>query len=516
MAAPADPHEEFPDLSDEEEDDEQQWMEEEEEEPTSTLCLFCDRSFSSLQEVSLHISSDHSLKLSDLIFKHNLDDYGFIKMINYIRSTSCSPGSLSGLPQVPVPWDSEDFLRPVLQDDLLLQTDPEELCSISPASPTSPSPHHALLQRASEAEERAKRAEEALSRATDDLHQLRLLAQGLVLNSDSGRGRTLGPVSELREEEDQAYFSSYSHFSIHADMLKDRVRTESYRDFMYHNPQLFRDKVVLDVGCGTGILSMFAAKAGAKRVIGVDQSEIVYQAMDIVRLNGLQDTVTLLKGRVEDVSLPVDKVDIIVSEWMGYFLLFESMLDSVLFARDAYLADGGSVYPDLCSLSLAAVSDPRLHQEHVLFWDDVYGFDMSVMRRTSIMEAGVEVVPAEAVVSRAAVIQTFDCNSVSLSQLEFEADFTLEITESAPCTALVGFFDVLFQRNCEKQLSFSTGPHASKTHWKQTLFLLETPLPLTKGEELKGKICVRKNKKDPRSLLVQVLLPDRSLHYTLQ
>uniref|UniRef100_A0AAV2LL55 type I protein arginine methyltransferase n=1 Tax=Knipowitschia caucasica TaxID=637954 RepID=A0AAV2LL55_KNICA len=245
MAAPADPHEEFPDLSDEEEDDEQQWMEEEEEEPTSTLCLFCDRSFSSLQEVSLHISSDHSLKLSDLIFKHNLDDYGFIKMINYIRSTSCSPGSLSGLPQVPVPWDSEDFLRPVLQDDLLLQTDPEELCSISPASPTSPSPHHALLQRASEAEERAKRAEEALSRATDDLHQLRLLAQGLVLNSDSGRGRTLGPVSELREEEDQAYFSSYSHFSIHADMLKDRVRTESYRDFMYHNPQLFRDKVRL-------------------------------------------------------------------------------------------------------------------------------------------------------------------------------------------------------------------------------------------------------------------------------
>ena len=42
-------------------------------------------------------------------------------------------------------------------------------------------------------------------------------------------------------------------------------------------------KVVLDVGCGTGILSMFAAKAGASHVIGIDQSEIIYQAMDIVR-----------------------------------------------------------------------------------------------------------------------------------------------------------------------------------------------------------------------------------------
>ena len=49
-------------------------------------------------------------------------------------------------------------------------------------------------------------------------------------------------------------------------MLKDEVRTLTYRNSMYHNKHLFKDKVVLDVGCGTGILSMFAAKAGAKHV----------------------------------------------------------------------------------------------------------------------------------------------------------------------------------------------------------------------------------------------------------
>lgn len=52
-------------------------------------------------------------------------------------------------------------------------------------------------------------------------------------------------------------------------MLKDEVRTLSYRNAIMKNPHLFKDKVVLDVGCGTGILSMFAAKAGAKLVIGV-------------------------------------------------------------------------------------------------------------------------------------------------------------------------------------------------------------------------------------------------------
>uniref|UniRef100_A0AAV2L2A1 Uncharacterized protein n=1 Tax=Knipowitschia caucasica TaxID=637954 RepID=A0AAV2L2A1_KNICA len=65
------------------------------------------------------------------------------------------------------------------------------------------------------------------------------------------------------------YFDSYAHFGIHEEMLKDEVRTLTYRNSMYHNKHIFKDKIVLDVGSGTGILSMFAAKAGAKHVYGV-------------------------------------------------------------------------------------------------------------------------------------------------------------------------------------------------------------------------------------------------------
>ena len=75
-------------------------------------------------------------------------------------------------------------------------------------------------------------------------------------------------------------------------MLKDSVRTDSYRDFIYENKRLFKDKVVLDVGCGTGILSMFCAKAGAKQVIAVDNSNIIDRAKEIVWENGFGDVIT--------------------------------------------------------------------------------------------------------------------------------------------------------------------------------------------------------------------------------
>ena len=97
-------------------------------------------------------------------------------------------------------------------------------------------------------------------------------------------------------------------------MLKDNVRTLTYRNAIYHNKHLFRDKVVVD---------MFAAKAWAKMVIGVACSAIVEQAKGFVQDNKLDHIITVIRGKVEEVELPVAKVDIIISEWMGYCLYYK-------------------------------------------------------------------------------------------------------------------------------------------------------------------------------------------------
>lgn len=112
-------------------------------------------------------------------------------------------------------------------------------------------------------------------------------------------------------------------------------------------------------------MNRFAARAGAKHVIGVDMSSIIEKARQIVDVNGLSDKITLLQGKMEEVQLPFPKVDIIISEWMGYFLLYESMLDTVLYARDTYLAADGKIFPDKATMYVAAIEDGEYKDDKI-------------------------------------------------------------------------------------------------------------------------------------------------------
>ena len=231
---------------------------------------------------------------------------------------------------------------------------------------------------------------------------------------------------------------------------------------------------MLDIGCGTGILSMFAAKMGARHVIGVDMADIIDHTRQIVQDNGFTEKITLVKGKVEELDLAAlvpahvlgeggagaFKVDVIVSEWMGYCLLYESMLDTVLFARDRWLRapvsgegggdaagsksaqrGGGVVLPNAARMFVEGFSDAEYWGGKVTFWDDVYGFNMSCMRE----ERGADV-------TSEAVVAVMPAASVNTSRCEFKAlDMQVRVVVGGGWWTTTG-------RDREGQGGMGTGP----------------------------------------------------------
>ncbi|KAG6829437.1 hypothetical protein H0H87_011392 [Tephrocybe sp. NHM501043] len=371
------------------------------------------------------------------------------------------------------------------------------------------------------------------------------LAGSLDSPSQPGPSQTIA----LERDDDTHYFKSYGENDIHAVMIQDKVRTSTYAKFILTNPALFRDAVVLDVGCGTGILSLFAARSGAKRVIAVDASDIAERAARIVKANGVEDIITVVRGKVEEITLPDDikQVDIIISEWMGYALLYESMLDSVLHARDRFLRPGGVMAPSQCKMMFSLCDSTEIFKERIGFWDDVYGFDLSVMGEDLYDEAIVDVVGPNTLLSEPVSIKDLLLGEITPRQLDFSSSFTLVSTAErrTKVNSFILYFDTFFtitghpvpsgtnvtfvkegdvvvaeiwpaggKRASQRRqsmgadrdtpISFSTGPQSVPTHWKQTLFLLREPISVAEGSTVHGTFHCRKSEDNSRELDVEI------------
>ena len=213
-------------------------------------------------------------------------------------------------------------------------------------------------------------------------------------------------------------------------MLGDRARTRAYKAAL--EGAGLAGKTVLDVGAGTCILSIFAARAGARHVYAVEASSLAAVGRAIVAANGLAGCITVLQGRIEDIQLPA-KVDAIVSEWMGYALLYEDMLPSVLAARDRWLAPGGVMLPSHATLWAAPLCDEGLDERRAAdaaFWADVCGVDMSAMlpgvSAAALADPVVAPFPPAAALSRGVQLRRLELASMRPDELlPWEARVTL-------------------------------------------------------------------------------------------
>ncbi|XP_062848072.1 protein arginine N-methyltransferase 6 [Trichomycterus rosablanca] len=313
-----------------------------------------------------------------------------------------------------------------------------------------------------------------------------------------------------RDEQDEWYFGSYSDVSIHEEMIADTVRTDSYRKAIFNNKDEIEGKVVLDVGAGTGVLSVFCAQAGARKVYAVEASSIADQAVKIIRQNKLEDKVEVIKGALEQVELP-EQVDVIVSEWMGYALLHESMLNSVIFARDRWLRPGGLMLPSKAEIFITPISD-ILVEERLSFWSTVksqYGVDMSCMMdfaRKCILsspEINIKPVSVEDVLSHPAKFAEIDLTTVTTNQLSnVTGCFRVLSFGSAGLSAFCIFFTVTFPGL--RPLVLSTSPFKPETHWKQAVLYLDQHVYVNQDTVVEGEVKMYPSEESPRHICIHV------------
>lgn len=356
------------------------------------------------------------------------------------------------------------------------------------------------------------------------------------------------------DEEDRAsdyanYFSAYADLYHQKVMLTDHHRMKAYHSAIIGNKDLFKDKVVMDVGTGSSILAVWAAQAGAKRVYAIEYTGMADHAKNVVKANGVDHIVKVIQGAVEDVRLPLPDedwdlfcdndaqecrgnqkvVDIIVSEWMGYFLLRESMLDSVIHARDKFLKpNSGILFPSHATMLLAPIGKDEYRQEvednysgAMSSWHEYlvraqkeYGVNMACLdekfekeqKDYYLMSGHWLQLKPEAVLTSPVVVKELDMATCTLEDAKgildlvpfaFDVMKKKDLGEEQFISGFAGWFTVDFRSRTDEiglavknAAHLSTGPESGETHWGQQVFYLPSTIPLDDNQaiQMKGKM----------------------------
>ena len=203
------------------------------------------------------------------------------------------------------------------------------------------------------------------------------------------------------------------------------------------------------------------------------------------------------------------------------------MLDSVLWARDQYLSPDGLMIPSHCTLRIAPMADPDYIDDHINFWDNVYGFDMVSMQQDMYNDALIRDVQSSTLPADSASFRRLSMYDISKDELNFKEspfEFVLKSDVEA-LDAFIIWFDTFFTRSRYDEvaqdakaetilrqggdlIAFTTGPYGPRTHWQQAVLLVnhsgKMPEALQTGQTLSGHIGYTKRQEDSRALNIEV------------
>nr|XP_016481243.1 PREDICTED: probable protein arginine N-methyltransferase 3 [Nicotiana tabacum] len=257
------------------------------------LCLFCDSLYNSSNALFEHCSSAHRFNFNTLKTTLALDFYGCFKLINYVRSKvaenkcwSCGivcrskEDLLNHLHDVInfdeglFPWNDDEFLKPFLNEDALLYSfdeddegdDVEDIMSIDKKELIKDFELISIDEDDFESETEENKPIASSQHGGKSASMTDTTFSNGIVAAEAGVSSYRNPddldssvyiakvAANKVKDVNKSYFGGYSSYGIHRDMISDKVRTDAYRQAILGNPSLVKGAVVMDVGCGTGIL----------------------------------------------------------------------------------------------------------------------------------------------------------------------------------------------------------------------------------------------------------------------
>ncbi|MEZ4265819.1 MAG: methyltransferase domain-containing protein [Myxococcota bacterium] len=299
-------------------------------------------------------------------------------------------------------------------------------------------------------------------------------------------------VSPAEADDTPLFFENFGAVDVHRRMLADTARLDAYEAAI--RASVGPDSAVADAGTGSGVLACLAARAGARVVYGVDRSDLLDVASQIVKRSGLQSQVTLVRGDLRDVALP-EPVDVIVTETFGAMALAEGSPDDVAAFASRCLAPGGRVIPSAVQLWLAPMSDRGLLDEAFAPFAPARGVDFSPLADMARGRGISREIPASSLLHPGLQIARLDYPNTPqpASRLDFGP-----LAPAAGRDRLTGFAG-WFVLELTDSVHLPTGPADPMTHWRQVYFPIAEG-PLLDGSPLTVEFRAAPSSDDRRSL----------------
>jgi SAM-dependent methyltransferase len=274
---------------------------------------------------------------------------------------------------------------------------------------------------------------------------------------------------------------NYDELPVHRLMLRDKVRNETYQKAIAETVK--EGDVVLDVGAGTGILSLFAAQAGARKVYAVERTRMAEMARTVIKDNGMEDCVEVIQAEVEALELS-EKVDVIISEWMGGYGTDEYMHIPVLVACGRWLKEGGKILPERVTAWMGPVWDCELDEDMNFWRSRPYRIDLGAIADSTAREVYwvQHHITEDTLLAQPQVMWSVDLYQCSLEQARgpFSTTLSFSARRKGKLCALAAWFRAEFG----EEIVLTNAPDAPKTHWGRWVFPLERTVEINEGTEI--------------------------------